>query len=152
MQIYTVLYIFSYSRLTRHWLSETVHERESGAINISVLKFQIKAYQDFGIVSDWLIEKIQYKIGRKEVQSSYRILCGNEKINFQTENPSVMHTKYECTKSQWRESREKKTTWESPYLLAPSSGYKIKIHVTIFLFCASKVLTERVRGNETTFK
>lgn len=92
-----------------------MHERESGAINISVLKFQINAYQDFGFVSDWLIEKIQYKIGRKKVQSSYRSRRGKEKIKFQTENPSSMHTKYECTKSQWRGFREMKTTWESPY-------------------------------------
>ena len=128
-----------------------MHERESGAINISVLKFQIKAYQDFGIVSDWLIEKIQYKIGRKEVQSSYRILCGNEKINFQTENPSVMHTKYEYTKSQWRGSREKKTTWESPYLLAPSSGYKNQIHVTIFFILREQSPYRESQGKRDNF-
>ena len=33
--------------------------------------------------------------------------------NVQNENPSVMHNKHECTKSQGRESKENKTTWEN---------------------------------------
>lgn len=40
-----------------------------------------------------------------------------------------MHTKHDCTKSHGRDSRENETTWELPYLLAPSSGYKNEIAI-----------------------
>lgn len=51
----------------KNWLeitklkSETVHERESGQIAISVLWFQVEAYWHFVIVSHWLIEKKNWR-------------------------------------------------------------------------------------------
>ena len=38
-----------------------------------------------------------------------------------------MHTRHEYTKFHGRESRENEITLESPFLSAPSSGYKNKI-------------------------
>ena len=70
-----------------------------------------------------------YKICGKEVQSSYKSLCGKALIKFQTEKLSVMHTKHDCTKSQRQDSRENETIWELPYLLVPSSGYKNEIAI-----------------------
>ena len=72
----------------------------------------------------WLIEK-KYESGGNEVRSSYKSWYGKRIIKFQSEKPLVMHTKqHDCTKFQGQESREKETTCESAYLLAPSSGYK----------------------------
>ena len=69
-------------------------------------------------------KKKQYLIDGKEVSSSYRSRSGKAKINFHTEKPSVIHTKHKSKKSQGRKIRENETTWESPYLLATSSGHK----------------------------
>ena len=41
------------------------------------------------------------------------------KSKFQTEKPSVLHTKHNCTKS-----GKNGTIWESPYLLVPFFVYK----------------------------
>ena len=68
--------------------------------------------------------KKKYKSGGNEVRSSYKSRYGKVKIKFQSGKPSVMHIKHDCTKSKGQEYIENKTTWESPYLLAPSSGYK----------------------------
>ena len=73
------------------------------------------------VISSWSLLKFwycfslaerrkQYTIGGKEVWSSYRSWYGKAIIKFQTEKPSVMHTKHDCTgtKSQGPESRENK--------------------------------------------
>lgn len=51
---------------SRLLLSKTVEQRESPPITIWALWFQVKAYQNFGFVSDWLIEKKIYKIDVKD--------------------------------------------------------------------------------------
>ena len=102
-------------------LSETVHGQESGLISIPALWFQVKAYQNVGIVSHCLIEKNNTRLAEKKFKAVIEVVVERRKLYLLY--ISVMHTKNEYTKSQGQESRENETTWESPYLLAPSSGY-----------------------------
>ena len=80
-------------------------EREFGPVAIQALRFQVEAYRKFGIISHWLIDKKKlYKIGGEEVQSWCRSHCDKANIKFQSEKPSVIHTKHDnhCKKSQGR--------------------------------------------------
>ena len=61
-----------------------------------------------------------------KIRRSYRSGRGKANIKFQTVKHSVMH-RHEYTTFHGRESRENEITLESPFLLAPSCGYKNKI-------------------------
>ena len=91
--------------------SETVHERETDPVTIPILLFQVDAYQNFCIVSHWLIEKHNKRLTGKKSSKQLKKSLGKTEIEFLTDKPSVMHSKHECTYSQGRESRDNETTW-----------------------------------------
>lgn len=59
---------------SRLLLSKTVDQHEFPPITIWALWFQVKAYQNFGFVSDWLIEKKIYKIDVKDFLGGGRVV------------------------------------------------------------------------------
>ena len=95
------------SRFPQTLAFKTLHERKSGPIVISALWIQVEAYQKVGVVS------------------SQKCKIGEKNVKLQTEKPSVMHNKHDCTKCM----EKTRTIRYSPYLWAFSSGYKNEIAI-----------------------